>query len=89
MSIFHYYDLGFCNLFVFNDLLIHQVREVLVIIPHHSKVPYQISKNHFKDNPMVCISNKIMCCFVDTITCVVTSKTGNLIAIPIVTDNLK
>jgi hypothetical protein len=38
---------------------------------------------------MVYIAHRIMCCAADTISCVVASKIGNLIANPLVTDNLK
>lgn len=82
---FHYYDLNYSEVFVFDEFIINQIREGSDIRTHHSKILDDVIQKHFGDNPMVYISNRIMSYSVDPITYIDTAKIKNLKAIAIVT----
>jgi hypothetical protein len=84
---FHYYDLGYCEAFVFDEFLINQIREGSTITKHHSEVLDEVITKHFGDKPIVYISNRVMSYAVDPITYLDAAKIKNLIAIAIVTQD--
>ena len=84
MSMFHYYDLGYCEAFIFDEFLVNQIREGVTITPDHNLKLKEIIDRHFKNKPVVYISNRIFSYSVDPITYVGTSKIHNLLAIGIV-----
>lgn len=85
MSIFHHYDLGYCETFVFDEFLINQINQGSIIEPKHAGVLEDIIKRHFNQAPMVYISNRILSYAVDPMTYIDTAKIKNLKAIAIVT----
>jgi hypothetical protein len=89
MSIFHYYDLEYCEAFVFDEFLISQIRESTIIRPSHSIELANVITKHVGDSPMVYISNRILSYTVDPITYLDTAKIDNLKAIAIVTQERK
>lgn len=86
MSMFHYYDLGYCEAFLFDEFLVNQIREGVTITPEHNLKLKEIIDRHFKNKPVVYISNRIFSYSVDPITYVGTSKIHNLLAIAVVAD---
>ena len=92
MSIFHYYDLGYSEAFIFDEFIVNQIREGVTITPDHNLKLKEIIDRHFKNKPVVYISNRIFSYSVDPITYVGTSKIHNLLAIAVVAEteiNLK
>lgn len=83
---FHYYDLGYCEAFVFDEFLVNQIREGITITPDHNLKLEEIIDCHFKNGPVVYISNRIFSYSVDQITYIGTSKIHNLLAIAIASD---
>ena len=86
MSLFHYYDLGYCETFVFDEFLVNQIKEGVTITPGHNLKLKEVIDRHFKNRPLVYISNRIFSYSVDPITYIGTSKIHNLLAIAIVAD---
>jgi len=87
MSMLHYYELGYAEAFIFDEFLINQIKEgVLVAVDHNRKLA-QVLDTHFKNRPVVYISNRIFSYAVDPITYLETSKIHNLLAMAIVIDN--
>ncbi|MEL6812946.1 MAG: hypothetical protein AAFP76_16600 [Bacteroidota bacterium] len=86
MSMFHYYDLGYAEAFIFDQFLINQIREGVTITPRHNKKLEEIIDKHFKNRPVVYISNRINSYAVNPITYIDTSKIHNLLAMAIVAD---
>ena len=86
MSMFHYYDLEYCETFIFDEFLVNQIREGVTITPEHNLKLKEIIDRHFKNRPVVYISNRIFSYSVDPITYIGTSKISNLLGIAIVAD---
>ena len=86
MSMFHYYDLEYCETFVFDEFLVNQIREGVTITPEHNLKLREIIDRHFKNRPVVYISNRIFSYSVDPITYIGTSKISNLLGLAIVAD---
>lgn len=86
MSMFQYYDLGYCEAFIFDEFLVNQIREGVTIKPKHNKMLRDIIDTHFANKSVVYISNRHFSYSVDPITYIETSKIHNLIAIGIVAD---
>ncbi|MBX2829363.1 MAG: hypothetical protein KTR22_14445 [Flavobacteriaceae bacterium] len=88
MSMFHYYDLGYSEAFIFDEFLVNQIREGITITPKHNEKLKETIDKHFKDRPVVYISNRIHSYSVDPLTYIETSKIHNLLAIAVVSDNI-
>lgn len=86
MSMFHYYDLDYTEVFIFDQFLINQIRDGVTITPKHNKKLREIVNSHFKNKPVVYISNRVNSYSVDPITYLGTSKIHNLLAIAIVAE---
>lgn len=87
---FHYYNFDHCQVFIFDDFLINQIKEGVVIKPENNQELRQIIDLHFLHKDVVYISNRFFSYAVDPLTYLGTSKIHNLIAIAIVAeDDLK
>ncbi len=90
MSMFHYYNFPHSEIFIFDDFLINQIKEGVVIEPKHNEDLRKIIDLHFLNKNVVYISNRFFSYAVDPLTYLETSKIHNLIAIAIVADeNIK
>lgn len=87
MSMFHYYDFPHCEVFLFDDFLITQIKEGVVIKPGHNEELRQIIDLHFLHKDVVYISNRFFSYAVDPLTYLGTSKIHNLVAIAIVAED--
>jgi len=87
MSMFHYYDLGYAEAFIFDEFLVNQIKEGTLVTVDHNRKLAEVLDRHFKNKPVVYISNRIFSYAVDPITYLETSKIHNLLAMAIVTDN--
>jgi len=83
---FHYYDLGYCETFIFDEFLVNQIREGVTVTPEHNLKLKEIIDLHFKNKPVIYISNRIFSYSVDPMTYIGTSKINNLLATAIVTN---
>ncbi|TVZ52437.1 hypothetical protein OD90_1612 [Dokdonia sp. Hel_I_53] len=86
MGMFHYYDLGISEVFVFDEFLVNQIREGVVITPAHNIATQTVIDQHFANKPVVYISNRHFSYTVDPLTYIETSKIHNLVGIAIVSD---
>lgn len=87
MSIFCHYDLGYAEVFIFDEFLVNQIQEGATITPAHNKTLRKIIDTHFKNKPLVYISNRCFSYAVDPLTYIETSEIHNLLAIAIVADS--
>ncbi|MDC8001606.1 hypothetical protein POV26_11200 [Aequorivita todarodis] len=87
MSIFHYYNFPHCEVFIFDDFLVTQIREGVLIKPEHNDELRQIIDLHFSNRDVVYISNRYFSYAVDPLTYLGTSKIHNLLAIAIVAED--
>lgn len=86
MSIFKYFDLGYTEVFIFDEFLVNQIQEGVTITPEHNNTLVNIVDKYFKNKPLVYISNRINSYSVDPITYIGTSSIHNLLAIAIVAE---
>ena len=86
MGMFHYYDLGISEVFVFDEFLVNQIREGVVITPAHNIAMQTVIDQHFTNKSVVYISNRYFSYTVNPLTYIETSKIHNLIGIAIVSD---
>lgn len=84
MSTFHYYDLIFSEVFVFDDYIINQIREEEKITTSHVEILNSIVNKHFNKKSVIYISNKIKSYFVESSVSQEIEKTPNLSAIIII-----
>lgn len=84
MSIFHYYDLPHCEVFIFDNFLVNQIRDGVIIKPEHNQELRDVIDIHFLNKNVVYISNRYFSYAVDPLTYLGTSKIHNLLAIGIV-----
>lgn len=84
---FHYYNFPHCEAFIFDDFLVTQIREGVVITSEHNQELRQIIDLHFLHKDVVYISNRFFSYAVDPLTYLGTSKIHNLIAIAIVAED--
>lgn len=87
MSMFHYYNFPHCEVFIFDDFLITQIKEGVVITPENNKELRAIIDLHFTNKNVVYISNRYFSYAVDPLTYLGTSKIHNLVAIAIVAED--
>lgn len=90
MSMFQYYSFPHCEVFIFDDFLVTQIREGVDIKPEHNQDLRDIIDLHFLNKNVVYISNRYFSYAVDPLTYLGTSKIHNLLAIAIVAqDDIK
>ncbi|WP_290697670.1 hypothetical protein [Lacinutrix sp.] len=86
MPFFHYYDLVFSEVFIFDDYIINQVKEGEEITPNHDQILSGIVTKHFKERELVYISNRIKNYSVDSLIYKAIERIPNLSAIIIITN---
>ncbi|WP_051209950.1 hypothetical protein [Gelidibacter mesophilus] len=84
MGIIKYYSLEDCEVFVFDEYIINQVREGVVIEPHHNDFLNDIVHKHFSGKKMAYISNRVKSYGVNPLIYPEAEKVPNLIAIAII-----
>ncbi|WP_244906364.1 hypothetical protein [Jejuia pallidilutea] len=86
MGMFYSYDLVGAKVFVFDEFMVNQIEEGVVITPKDNEILRQIIDKHFTNKPVIYISNRHFSYSVDPLTYLGTSKIHNLLAIAIVSD---
>lgn len=84
MGMFHYYDLPDSEVFAFDDFLINQIKEGVLVQSHHNDDLKLVIKEHFKGKTIAYISNRVMSYSVDPLVYKETEKIQNLVAIAII-----
>ena len=84
---FHYYDLGYAEVFIFDQFLVNQINEGVTVRSEHNVKLREIIDRHFKNKPIVYIGNRHFSYAVDPLTYIGTSKIHNLMAMAIVAES--
>lgn len=89
MGIFHYYDIGHAEVFIFDDFLVKQVREGEVVDQEETEEFKIILKEHFNGKNMAYISNRVTSYSVNPLVYKEAEKIPNLVAIAVIPGNDK
>lgn len=84
MGIIRYYDLEEAEVFIFDEFIINQIKEGVIIEPHHNHQLNEIIKEHFMNREMVYISNRVKSYSVNPLIYPETEAIPNLVAIAII-----
>lgn len=84
MGIVKYYDFKDSEAFVFDDFIINQVKEGVVIEPKHNDLLNECIKKHFSGKKMVYISNRAKSYAVNPLIYPEAEKIPNLVAIALI-----
>lgn len=83
----NYYDLGYSEVFVFENHLINQIKEGEKVVVGHAQTLRAMIDKHFKDRKMVYIANRVNSYSVNPLVYLKVAEMDNLKAICIVTDS--
>ncbi|MBO3098563.1 hypothetical protein [Gelidibacter pelagius] len=84
MGIIKYYNFEDSEVFIFDEFIINQVKEGVVIEPDHNDIFNTIVQEHFSGKNMVYISNRVKSYAVNPLIYPEAEKIPNLIAIAII-----
>ncbi|MEQ3664804.1 MULTISPECIES: hypothetical protein [unclassified Olleya] len=89
MGIFHYYDIGNAEIYVFDDFLIKQVKEGAFISDDDTELFVEIIEKHFKNKNFAFISNRVASYSVNPLVYNAANKIPNLVAFAVITNDEK
>lgn len=84
MGIIKYYDLEDSELFIFDEFVINQIKEGVVIEPHHNELLNACVQKYFIGKNMVYVSNRAKSYSVNPMIYSEAEKIPNLIAIAMI-----
>lgn len=84
MGIIKYYNYQDGELFIFDEFIINQVKEGVVIEPAHNDILNDLVKQHFSGKNMIYMSNRVKSYSVNPLIYPETEKIPNLIAIALI-----
>lgn len=84
MGIIKYYNFEDGELFVFDEFIINQIKEGVIIQPEHNEILNDIIQRHFTGKDLVYISNRVKSYSVNPLIYPETEKIPNLIAIALI-----
>ncbi|WP_299130342.1 hypothetical protein [uncultured Winogradskyella sp.] len=84
MGLFHYYNSGHAEIFVFDDFLIKQIKEGEVIDKEELEIFNEVLDKHFNNKNMAYISNRVTSYSVNPLVYKEAEKISNLVAIAII-----
>lgn len=84
MGRFYHYKLDYCEIFLLENVLVKQIEEGQIISSNHIDELLQILDKHFKDKPVVYLSNRTFSYSVDPLVYKEVSKIKNIIGIGII-----
>jgi hypothetical protein len=87
MNALNYYDLGYSEVFVFENYLINQIREGETVVVAHAQTLRVMIDKHFKDRKMVYIANRVNSYAVNPLVYLKVAEIDNLKAMCIVADS--
>ncbi|MGJ8593117.1 MAG: hypothetical protein ACSHXF_11240 [Aquaticitalea sp.] len=86
MGIIQYFDFEDAEVFIFDEFIINQVKEGVVIEPSHNDILNDIVQEFFSGKNMVYISNRAKSYSVNPLIYPETEKIPNIIAIAVIPD---
>lgn len=91
MRIIEYFDLEDSECFIFDQFIINQVKEGVVIQPHHNDILNEIIQENFSGKDLVYVSNRVKSYSVNPLIYPKTEKIPNLVAIAMIplTDKMR
>ena len=89
MELFHYYDIGHAEVFVFDNFLIKQVKEGEIFDLEETNYLKLILEQHFNGCKIAYISNRVTSFSVDPLVYKEIEKISNLVAIAVIPNNEK
>lgn len=89
MGMFHYYDIGHAEVFVFDNFLIKQVKEGEIFDLEETNNLKLILEQHFKGCKIAYISNRVTSFSVNPLVYKEIEKISNLVAIAVIPNNKK
>lgn len=89
MGIFHYYDIGNAEIYVFDDFLIKQVKEGAFISDDETELFVEIIEKHFKNKNFAFISNRVASYTVNPLVYSAAKKIPNLVAFAVISTDEK
>ena len=89
MGMFHYYDIGHAEVFVFDNFLIKQVKEGEIFDLEETNYLKLILEQHFNGCKIAYISNRVTSFSVDPLVYKEIEKISNLVAIAVIPNNEK
>lgn len=84
MSKFYHYDLDYCEIFVLENLIIKQIYEGEIVTPNYINELENVIHKHFKNKPVVYLSNRTFSYSVDPLVYKKAAKIKNLLGIGII-----
>lgn len=84
MGIIQYYNFEESEVFIFDEFIINQIKEGVVIQPEHNDILNDIVHEHFIGKDMVYISNRVKSYSVNPLIYSKTEKIPNLLAIALI-----
>ena len=84
MGIVKYYNYEDFEVFVFDEFIINQIKEGVVIQPEHNDILNDIIQTHFSGKNMIYISNRVKSYSVNPLIYPETEKIPNLVAIALI-----
>ncbi|MDH7914008.1 hypothetical protein [Winogradskyella sp. SYSU M77433] len=87
MGIFKYYDIGHAEVFVFDDFLIKQVKEGVIIDLKETDALKEVLEENFKGRNVAYISNRMTSYSVNPLVYKEIENISNLVAIAIIPNN--
>lgn len=87
MNLLEHHDLGYADVFVFENYLINQIKEGARISDRHYYVLKEMIDAHFSDRAMVYLSNRVNSYSVDPLIHTNVSTIENLLGLGIVVDS--
>ena len=87
MNALNYYDLGYSEVFVFENYVINQIREGETVVVEHAQTLRAMIDKHLKDRKMVYIANRVNSYSVNPLVYLKVAEIDNLKAMCIVSDS--
>ncbi|WP_292948621.1 hypothetical protein [Olleya sp. UBA1516] len=89
MGLFHFYDIGNTEIYVFDDFMIKQVKEGVFIDKQDVRQLVEIIDKHFKSKKFGFISNRVNSYTINPLTYSEANKIDNLIVFAVITNDAK
>ncbi|PRP68236.1 hypothetical protein [Nonlabens agnitus] len=83
-----YIELGYAEIFIFQDYLINQIKDGVTVSMEHVHVLRDIIEENFGDRDLVYISNRVGSYSVDPLVYPQVTLIDNLLGMAIITDNV-
>ncbi|AUC79122.1 hypothetical protein CW736_06900 [Nonlabens sp. MB-3u-79] len=87
MNELRYYDLGYSEVFIFENYLINQIKEGEIVTVDHAQVLKAMIDKHFSNRKMIYIGNRVNSYSVNPLVYLKVAEIDNLLGIGIVVNS--